>query len=473
MGRVVRALSVLGAGLLLLAPSAFARAGGGSSHFGGGGGGFGGGGGGFSGGGYHYGGSGGHLSGAALIAILVIGGGIGLCFLAIFLFGWWATRKSGATPTVSSSLKAGFSRTAIWRKGAERAKQVELASAEAADDDAAFAADVVKPAAAKLFTDIQAAWSENNVHQLKTLVDDELFVEWERRLGDFDRKGWRNRVDIVNGPEAEYVGMRNVQDDSGDRVVVLIRATVQDYVVDKQGSRLSRTDDPSGDNQQVQEFWTLSKRDGHWILHSIEQELEGQHTLTDEIVATPWSDEKSFHDEAMIQNAVADAAPSVAEVADLDYEGDARAAATDLSLADGRFAPDVLEIAARRAVAGWAEAIDGQDDALLSIAHPEVARELLHPGDPSAMTRVVVRGLEVRQIKIMALDAAATPPTMTIEVALKGRRYIENRDTLSLVSGSQSKATNFTERWILALDGPAEQPWRIAAVATAAASARG
>jgi predicted lipid-binding transport protein (Tim44 family) len=458
---------------LLLAPSALARAGGGSSHFGGGGGShFGGGGGGFSGGGYHssgYGGSG-HISTGALLAILVVGGIIGLWFFGALALGWWLARRRGESATVGSSLKEGFSRTAIWRKAGERAKKVELASAEAAEDDAAFAADVVKPAAAKLFTDIQTAWSANNTHQLKTLVDDELFVEWERRLNDFDRKGWRNRVDVLNGPQVEYVGMRNVAEDDEDQVTVLIRATVQDYVVDKNGRHLSRTDS-SADNQQVQEFWTLSKRDGHWILHSIEQELEGQHALTDDIVATPWSDEKAMHDEAMIQNAVAEAAPSVAEVADLDYEGDARSAALDLSLADGRFAPDVLEIAARRAVSGWAEAIDGEDDALLSIAHAEVAREMLHPGDPSAMTRVVVRGLQVDKITIVALDAAATPPTMTIEVHLAGRRYIENRDTLALVSGSQSKVTKFTERWILALDGPAVQPWRIAAVASAAAGA--
>ena len=53
-----------------------------------------------------------------------------------------------------------------------------------------------------------------------------------------------------------------------------------------------------------------------------------------------------------------------------------------------------------------------------AIAHPEAARELLHPGDPSGATRLVVRGPRVKQIRIVALDAAATPPTMTIEVDL-------------------------------------------------------
>jgi hypothetical protein len=32
------------------------------------------------------------------------------------------------------------------------------------------------------------------------------------------------------------------------------------------------------------------------------------------------------------------------------------------------------------------------------------------------------------------------------------------------VSGSQSRAAKFSERWTLALDGPDEQPWRITAV---------
>jgi predicted lipid-binding transport protein (Tim44 family) len=94
---------------------------------------------------------------------------------------------------------------------------------------------------------------------------------------------------------------------------------------------------------------------------------------------------------------------------------------------------------------------------------------LLHPGDPTGRTRVVVRGLEVRRISIVALDAGAEPATMTIDVDLAGRRYVEDRDTAAVVSGNQSRPTAFTERWTLALDGPPEQPWRIAAVGTPSA----
>jgi hypothetical protein len=173
-----------------------------------------------------------------------------------------------------------------------------------------------------------------------------------------------------------------------------------------------------------------------------------------------------MRDEALLEGAVADAVPEgtkVSEVADLQFEGDAHAAALDLCLADGRFAPDVLEVAARRAVAAWAEAVDGGDSQLNAIAHPEAIRNLLHPGDPSQATRLVVRGPRVKQIRIAGLDAAATPPTMTIEVDVTGRRYIENRRTAEVLAGSQSRETSFTEHWTFALDGPATQPWRIAA----------
>ena len=169
---------------------------------------------------------------------------------------------------------------------------------------------------------------------------------------------------------------------------------------------------------------------------------------------------------------MADAVPegiSVAEVADLQFDGDAHAAAMDLSVADGRFAPDVLEVAARRAVDAWAEAVDGSDGPLQAIAHPDAVRELLHPG--GASTRLVVRGPKVKQIRVAALDAGSKPPTMSIEVDLAGRRYVEDRATTLVVSGSRSREVSFTEHWTFALDGPPEQPWRLTAAGAPLAQA--
>ena len=204
---------------------------------------------------------------------------------------------------------------------------------------------------------------------------------------------------------------------------------------------------------------------------SIETDAEGAHHLDDPIVASPWSDTERLRDEAYVEGAVEEAAPDgfrTSEIADLDFDGDARAAANDLSLADGRFAPHVLEAAARRAVAAWAEAVDGDDGPLEAVASPEAVQEMLHPSDAGTNARLVVRGPQVLALRIVALDAATEPPTMTVEVDVSGRRYVENRDTVLLLSGSRDRTVTFTERWVFALDGVDDTPWRISRTAVGA-----
>ena len=450
------------AAVLIGAPEAFAAAGGGSHSFGGGGGGGGGGFGGDGGGGGR--GVGIYILFQILIRIAVLGHGLGALFLIALALVWFTFRRMGPRASGFWSARQRSGRAAR-ADTARRERRVQLAAAEAAEDDPAFAPDVVKPAAAALFMEVQSAWDTGNRQTLQRLVAPELLAEWEHRLDDFQRKGWRNRVEPIGTPNVEYVGLSNRAGDGGDRVVVRIEAKVRDYVVDHNGKHI-KSEGQLSETRRLREFWTLRRRGNRWILGSIEQGAEGSHALGDEVVATPWADEQGMRDEALVEGAVADAVPegtSVADVADLQFDGDGRAAALDLSLADGRFAPDVLEVAARRAVAAWAEAVDGSDAELKAIAHPEAASQLLHPGDSSGATRLVVRGPRVKQIRIVALDAGATPPTMTIEVDVIGRRYIENRRTTEVLAGSQSRETSFTEHWMFALDGPAGQPWRIAA----------
>jgi predicted lipid-binding transport protein (Tim44 family) len=452
---VVVALAAL-AVALIVAPAALAAAGGGSSGFSGGGGGGGGGGG----------------SGFALfilfrllIDIAVIGHGLGLLFLiALALLYWLVTRGL-------PKLQAWWAERAARRSGghrttSKRERRVELAAAEAADEDPDFAPDHVRAAGRTLFLDIEKAWDAGDRFAMRGLIAPDLLIEWERRLDDFDSRGWHNHVEPIGEPSVEYVGLKRTGNADTDHVVVKLDARVKDYVVDRSGRHLKRTGSVS-EITRIREFWTLQKRNGHWILASIEQGGEGKHALDEEIVATAWGDETGMRDEALIQGAVADQVPEgtkVAEVADLQYDGDAHAAAMDLSLADGRFAPDVLEVAARRAVTAWAQAIDGDDALLDAIATPAAKRELLYAGDTSGAVRIVVRGPSVNRIRIANLDAGAEPPTMTVEVDLTGRRYVENRDTAAVVSGSRTRKTSFTERWTLSLTGDEAQPWRITAV---------
>jgi predicted lipid-binding transport protein (Tim44 family) len=443
--------------VLLAAPAAFAAAGGGSSGFSDGGGGRGGG------NGFVL-----YIVFDLLIHIAVLGHGLGALVLIalglLYLFvtkvlpkliDWWATRSAASGPRRR-------------RRPSQRERRVQLASAEAADEDPAYAADEIVASAVTLFTEIQHAWDADDRRRLSTLAGPDLMVEWNRRMDDFDRRGWRNHVELLGAPSAELVGLTRKGDPDTDNVVVRIDARMKDYVVDRRGRHLKRTG-RLGETTRIREFWTLQRPHGHWILASIEQSAEGKHTLDEQIVATAWGDERGLRDEALVEGAVADAVPAdtkIAEVADLQYDGDAHAAALDLSLADGRFAPDVLEVAARRAVQGWARAIDGDDGALRRVATADAARDLLYAGDTSGRVRVVVRGPVVNRIRVVHLDAAAEPPTMAIEIDLTGRRYIENRDTAAVLAGSRTRETGFTERWTLSLTDDPQQPWRITSVAS-------
>jgi predicted lipid-binding transport protein (Tim44 family) len=263
----------------------------------------------------------------------------------------------------------------------------------------------------------------------------------------------------------EYVGLVNRADDAEDRVVVRLAAPVDCWVQTADGARVYR-DGSDGPRVAFAEYWTLAKRDGRWTLVSIEQDSEGAHHLDDEVVATPWSDSR-IGDEALVEQAVADRVAdgtSPADVAEVGFDGTAREAALDIALADGRFAPDVLEAAARRAVAAWAEAVDGDDAALEHVASPAAIDALLYGGDERRRSRLVVRGPRVRTLSIERLDAQARPARMELALTVAGRAYREDRATAAVVEGSREREVTLRERWILALEGPDDAPWRVVGV---------
>ncbi len=422
-----------------------AAAGGGSSGFGGGGGG---GGGGFSGGG-GSGGSGVYVGGGAVSGWIVLA--FIIAFFGFFLFAivsTWLTVKR------------------LRRRLDERDEHVRTAAAEAAQDDEAFAPDRVTEDVTVMFHAIQGAWDARDEHALAAMVGNDLLTEWHRRLNDFARKGWHNRVRVITGPDVRYVGLTNRERDEEDRVVVHVTATLEDYVEAAGGMRIMQTGD-TNTTTDLREYWTLAKRDRRWILVSIEQDSEGSHQLDAPLVASPWADER-VRDEALIEGALADAAlPGVAtaELINVDLAVDARTQALDLALADARFGPDVLEVAARRAAEAWADAVDGDDAPLAAVATSDAVDALLYGGDASHDSRLVVRGPRIDAITIEQLLPSPEPARMTLTVHVRGRRYVEDRDTAAVRSGSKDREIRFTERWTMALDGVDETPWRLVGVA--------
>ncbi len=101
------------------------------------------------------------------------------------------------------------------------------------------------------------------------------------------------------------------------------------------------------------------------------------------------------------------------------------------------------------------------------MATDDAIDELLYGGDSSKRTRLVVRGPVLKSLRIAAIDAHGTPPTMRVKAELSGRRYRENRDTTTVIDGSKDTEVAFTESWTMALDGNDKTPWRLVGSSTA------
>ena len=362
--------------------------------------------------------------------------------------------------------RAAGPRRSVRRK---REEQVEMAAVEASMEDAAFEPEAVKAATVALHKSIVEAWTARDRAALATLVGPDLMAEWNLRLDDFDRKGWHNITERLGDPTVEYLGLVNREGATDDRVTIRIEAPIRDYTLDANGEHLLRSDD-TDETTTLPEYWTLGRHDdGRWFLASIEQDAEGSHVLQEDIVARPDADTARLHDEAIAEVAVVGAVPDeqVRDITPVSFDGDARAAALDMANIDGRFDPDVLEASARRAVAAWAEAVDGDDVSLSLIASQAAIDELLYDGDTSKRTRLVVRGPVLKSLRITRLDTHGTPPTMTVEAELTGRRYRENRDTTTVIDGSKDRETTFTESWTMGLDGNDKTPWRLVGTSTA------
>jgi predicted lipid-binding transport protein (Tim44 family) len=453
------------AACLFWTEAALARGGSGSAGFGGGG----------------FGGGGGRGFGGHFPVFLPIGGG-GLLFLVFLLAvlivaaSLRRQRPSGTSASaglhVAEHLRAvevvlGALNPFARRRRRRREERVELAAREAAEDDREFAPEVVHAEAEQLFRAVQEAWSDDDRDGIAHLAGPELAHEWHRRLVDFARHGWSNEVTIEGPVEVDYVGLARRSSEQDDHVVVWISARLRDVVIDQRGRKIARNES-LGDVSRISEYWTLGKRDGHWIVVSIEQEREGRHQLSEPIIATPWSDTDRLREQSLAEQAAAEKPAegfTVADVATPEFAGSARSAALDLSLVDGRFAPDLLAAEVKRAVAAWAGAVDGDRTELAELTSPLALRELLHPGDPGEQTRLVVRGPRVRELQILALDAQKSPAEMTVELEVHGCRYIENRDTTAVLSGSPSTPRVFREHWRLTLDGDDAHPWRIVSAA--------
>ena len=118
--------------------------------------------------------------------------------------------------------------------------------------------------AADLWLATQSAWDARDQERLSRLVGQDLMVEWRRRLADFERKGWHNRVQVSDAPSVKYVGLVNRDDDSEDRVTVHIKGAMTSYVQTSDGQK-SCARGPAPTQVSITEYWTLARSKDGWM----------------------------------------------------------------------------------------------------------------------------------------------------------------------------------------------------------------
>ena len=269
-----------------------------------------------------------------------------------------------------------------------------------------FEPEHVRAAAGALFIAIQSPGTPSDRVACAAWSRPSLLGEWERRLDDFDREGWRNRVSRSASRTSSTSGLNhkgdqptNTASSSGSR------RSCATTSIDSHGRHIKRAGQFT-ETVRVQGVLDARQRGDHWMLSVDRAGRRGQ-------ARARGADRR----DSVVRRAGAQAtrrwsrAPSptrsrrarkIAEVADLQFEGDAQRRG---DRPEPRRRPLRARTCSRSPPAArstaWAEAVDGNDAQLRAIATRAAVRELLHPGDPSGRTRLVVRGPQVNQIRIV------------------------------------------------------------------------
>ena len=321
-----------------------------------------------------------------------------------------ASRRKAMTGTwTRAGARARDEATAAER--AKRAKEIEAAAFVAAEDDPDFAPATVVGQAEQLFRDVQRAWDAQDIPALERMVGPDLLVEWRRRLDDFAGQGLaqprrraRDRGRVRRHDATCRPRMTTAPWCASPPSATTGWSTAR--------ARSCTTPATAAARPTCASTGRSSCATGKWSLQSIEQDAEGEHNLTEPLVSEQGDDVAGMRDETVVEQAVADRAPAGADFASLtplNFPDDALAGAREMALVDQRFEPDVIEVAVRRALEAWSEAVDGEDAPLLAISAPVVVNELLYGGDPSGRTRVVVRGPRLEAMRVLHVDGHSSP----------------------------------------------------------------
>jgi hypothetical protein len=265
----------------------------------------------------------------------------------------------------------------------------------------------------------------------------------------------RHRIELTGGPIARLQWATRDSDDGPWRFVMLVGVQVGRTAT---SWRVARSDLGSNEWELLTTWWTLVADGDGWKLVQVESQDRGYHYRRDRLPNAPRDED--LHDDATIALAGADRASATDVVQLADADEPVRARLLDLSLLDGRYAPDAIAACVGEIVRAWEGATEREERAELERWSTHEALDQLTRPTPNGMRRV--RNLELCGVRITALDSDGAAPRVAVEVHLHGLRWLASvHGAHTPISGNDLRDRSFTEHWTLDLHPDGDAPWRV------------
>jgi predicted lipid-binding transport protein (Tim44 family) len=197
---------------------------------------------------------------------------------------------SGWLQVISVLLGLAIATGILWAMAtlptARRLRRRVSAVEAVAGDDPVFGREPVRSAAVSLYRAVHEALAAGDRWRLASICDDNLLAYLKGRLDTYERGGRRYRAEVLKGPRVDYVGIMDRPDEEDDWVCLRVRGSLRHYLEDPDGKRHSLPEIPGQKKVEVDEYWTLRRRDGSWIAAGIDSFKAGnaKRFLTEDFV---------------------------------------------------------------------------------------------------------------------------------------------------------------------------------------------
>lgn len=136
----------------------------------------------------------------------------------------------------------------------------------------AWTPDITKDYISKVFHLVQKSWAEKNADVAKDFMSESLYLNHKVQTDLMISNHEKNILERIRLKEIHTAEILDYQDARRDTMLVLIHASMIDYVIDEITGKIKwgKKDEP----EEIGELWKFIRSKDRWVLDSIEQKVE-------------------------------------------------------------------------------------------------------------------------------------------------------------------------------------------------------